>query len=1014
MQIIDFLPKYPNIRNTRYPTFNPYDTDFYQAIYEKKEFHDLKLDPIEEPPTEPGHLMKHQSIIARFLSSHTPYDGLLLVHEMGTGKSCSAFGTIEQIRHESEREQLVTASREPTFKGAVVLARGGGILNNLMKELVFVCTSGQYIPENYAEAVTEQQRRMRIKNKVAKYYQFETFKKFVKQIRDYPDEVITTKFSNKVIVIDEVHNLRIHTEKKAESTLVYNVIHRFLHLLKGAKILLLSGTPMKDKPEEIASIMNLILPLDSQLPTGDAFVKEYLLEEKEGMTLVDPKKVQALKDKFRGRVSFLKAMQSDVKREYVGKSIGDYFKLALDHMSPFQTQIYTEAYKKDKQPKKAMKGSGVYSASRQATLFVFPDKTYGSQGFKNYVNRSKRRAIGEEKERSTFTFNLNPKFKLTLKGKDNEETIANIRQYSSKYATIFEEILARDESCFVYSEYVLGSGAVLFALLLELLGFRKASGNETTKGKRYVLLSNVTATPLQRGKLIDRFNQPDNMKGEIIKVMIGSKVIGEGYSFKNVQQVHVVTPHWNFSETIQAIYRALRLFSHVDLLNAGITPMVRIFLHASVPGNGTDAIDIIMYKISEDKDVSIKRIERLLEEASVDCALTYERNRSVGLEDYSRECEYMKCDYKCDGITDLDPELDLSTYRLFYAFEHIQLVVEGLIELFRLQFSATLDELVDKFPSYTLFELLNALKHLINHNIVILNKYGFPNYLREENNTYFLVSSLSDEGNYLSEYYAQYPNVMAEVPFEKILSDMYYDYLPVLVRKVASAPSEIEFKRLIQELPLNVQEMYLEGAVQGTNQVAKKVREFYKPYILNFKKGKLPVTLSMLMYEKDEVLRCLSKGEWKDCTKEYGDKVEDLKTEQRETMENSPYGYYGIVEKTKDGEVFRIRDVRSQKVTEAKDRRKRTRGLNCASWSRINRLKLVLELGLKAEEKSDLPREKMISKLQKKYTKELLSNPKKISDEELERIFYWSGQTKEKVCGALQEWFKRKGYLEVV
>ena len=33
---------------------------------------------------------------------------------------------------------------------------------------------------------------------------------------------------------------------------------------------------MKDGPEEIASVMNLILPMKEQLPTGDDFVNTYL------------------------------------------------------------------------------------------------------------------------------------------------------------------------------------------------------------------------------------------------------------------------------------------------------------------------------------------------------------------------------------------------------------------------------------------------------------------------------------------------------------------------------------------------------------------------------------------------------------------------------------------------------------------------------------------------------------------------------------------------------------------
>lgn len=59
---------------------------------------------------------------------------------------------------------------------------------------------------------------------------------------------------------------------KATSSLnIYKQFHRFLHVVKDCKILLMSGTPMKDGVEEIASVMNLILPLNKQLITGDDF-----------------------------------------------------------------------------------------------------------------------------------------------------------------------------------------------------------------------------------------------------------------------------------------------------------------------------------------------------------------------------------------------------------------------------------------------------------------------------------------------------------------------------------------------------------------------------------------------------------------------------------------------------------------------------------------------------------------------------------------------------------------------
>ena len=83
IEIKDFLPKYPAIEKSEYASLNSYNTNFDDAIFHKKEFYENRLEPVEDFPAERGLLLKHQITISRYLSSHTPYDKLLLVHQMG-------------------------------------------------------------------------------------------------------------------------------------------------------------------------------------------------------------------------------------------------------------------------------------------------------------------------------------------------------------------------------------------------------------------------------------------------------------------------------------------------------------------------------------------------------------------------------------------------------------------------------------------------------------------------------------------------------------------------------------------------------------------------------------------------------------------------------------------------------------------------------------------------------------------------------------------------------------------
>ena len=82
---------------------------------------------------------------------------------------------------------------------------------------------------------------------------------------------------------------------------------------------------------------------------------------------------------------------------------------------------------------------------------------------------------------------------------------------------------------------------------------------------------NETTTNKQITDLISRFNNPDNMNGEIINVIMGSRKISEGFSFKNIQVEDIHTPWYNYSETSQAIARGFRLGSHRALIDAGLT-----------------------------------------------------------------------------------------------------------------------------------------------------------------------------------------------------------------------------------------------------------------------------------------------------------------------------------------------------------------------------------------------------------------------------------------------------------
>ena len=69
--------------------------------------------------------------------------------------------------------------------------------------------------------------------------------------------------------------------------------------------------------------------------------------------------------------------------------------------------------------------------------------------------------------------------------------------------------------------------------------------------------------------------------------------------------------------------------------------------------NAVETVDELMWRRAENKDIQIKKIERILKINSVDCEINKNSNYfnptkfKYGDKDYSRECDYMKCDFKC-------------------------------------------------------------------------------------------------------------------------------------------------------------------------------------------------------------------------------------------------------------------------------------------------------------------------------------------------------------------------------
>ena len=760
--IYNFLPMYNETDKVDYTSLN-------SSINNKKEFLDLKLSKYENYPTSPGVPLMNQKFLARLVSQNTPYDELLIYHSMGSGKTCAVINIIETIKNS---KSALTGSNM-TFKKALILTKGVGIIENFKKELVEKCTAGAYFPENH-ESLNHPTLVKRTNALIGKFYKFSTFQKFAGKILKAKERIIDY-FSDTIVVIDEVHNIR---ENKKEEILVgstktkvnvYNTIKHFLSEIKNRKIILLSGTPMVDKVNEIASVMNLILPPDNNFRST---------KYEDFISLSDTE----LKNKFKGRISYLNSTTSTIAKNYNGEILGNlkFLKVVPDRMSKHQSKYFFNIWTQEQS------SNSFYINSRQSSLMVFPDGQFGSEGYTTYIKNNPKEFINY----------------INKNGSDTQSKLNQVYNLSSKYKSSIENILASVSSkklVFVYMDFVYGSGAFVFAKLLEQFGFSQFKLNDqpSASSLKYTILTHKITTENTK-KIIDVFNRKENMNGDYINVIIGSKIIGEGFTFKNVQVVEILTPHWNLAETDQAISRGYRFGSHRDLTDciagserAGcIDISYDIFLRVSL-SEQDKSCDLNIYEIAEQKDIEIKKIERLIKEVSIDCYINYDRNIRDSSLDGTRDCEYKVCDYKCDG--NIEGAVDSSTYDLFYIEENR----DAIINFIKLKFKEKSKLNFGDFnPSggggganvkgESNFKILHYLNELISRNVKIENKYGVDCFIREINNVYFLI----DDGNFnadpLLSFYSKYPSLSDEVSFGDAMAIQYKKFSVDIISKIFS------------------------------------------------------------------------------------------------------------------------------------------------------------------------------------------------------------------------------------
>ena len=926
--------------------------NFAESIFKKEEFYSNRT-PITAIPILKGSGERYpqQQFLANFLSPLTPYNKMLIYHAMGQGKTCASIAVSE-----INKNNLYS-------KPTLVLVRGGSGVQIFKKAIINDCSA----PGLYD------------RSRISPSYEIKTLQKFVNSVRFPIDSEV---YSDRVIIIDEAHNVRLQPEtgvnkneeefasSRVEFAKIYNTIFRLLHTVKNVKIILLTGTPMRDVPSEIASLMNLILPIDFQLPTDEKFNERYI-----DSRLGTLKNAEELQSKFLGVVSYLERNvnpQIEIKEMGVNTSVFSEFKIYPSYMQDIQYNAYVDAYKKDsdKDDLTKVNYSAFFGRVNQSVLCVTPSGGYTKNDYAGILKINKLSGVATPVGRVLKDF-------LTEVGDDDESKLKQLNKISCKYATIIRTILGLNENVapihdpdsemkelvFVFNNLVSQSGGILFGFILNLFDFKRInvtrrreptdesfSGTFSYTGhenyRSYAIINKVsTPSDDKVSAIIDAHNHPENVGGKYIRVVIGSEVIAEGIDLNNVSQIHIATPHWNNSETEQAIARGIRIGKHRDLINLNVKPIVRIFRHMAVREGGIPTVDYSKYDKSTVKAKLVKQVSNLMRDVSVDCNLNKPRNSVMGGQrlcmsyDFTQDPSYTGDIENPLSLQDLNKDTAIFFYSMNDRKSRIMMSI--IKEMFKYKFRYYRIVIIDYVrkidSSYTNDFITFVLKEMIDTLEPITNPYSKISYLKENANTYYLTndpgeSDISPDSIYY--IYNTFDNTrLTDLKFT-------YDYLTRFVAKI-DIQANVENVNIFDTLVLSnkILEIYSKQNIESEEE--KQLLDNYRHLFITLDDNTRVFILPYLA-KLQKVYVQLINEQWVLNENDRYQQVKDFITNKSTELSDN-YNYYALVTVNNNKPDFKLAintDFMVQKPVIKEQFQKK----KCTTTNRSNVIKVYMDM----------------------------------------------------------------------
>lgn len=521
-------------------------------------------------------LQEPQKFVASFINPVTPYKSLLVYHRIGAGKTCAAIQIAEQWKHLRRIVFVVPAS----LKG------------NLRDELRSKCGNDAYLTQREREEMAKLSQTdsafksiiNRSDERIDKYYEIYSYNIFFAMVKN--EEV---NLKNALLIIDEIQNLV--SETGSYYKLLQDLINKSPNDLR---IVVLSATPIFDKPVEIALTINLLRP-KILMPVGKEFENTFIKKKiTNSICSYKMKNVDLFKKYLRGYVSYYSGAPSytfpELKRKYVHCEMSDFQYGIYKKLVIKETQANIIGKDEDAILNATDLPNNFYVGTRFVANIVFPNKKIGSVGFKSLTH---------------------------------DKITNNLAKYSAKFSELIARVMHSKGKIFIYSGFKEYAGLKSIIKILEAYGYKNYTKHGIGKN-RFAVWSGDESSKI-KDDIKRTFNAPDNLHGKKLRIMLGSPSIKEGVTLKAVRNVHVLEPYWNKSRLEQVIGRASRFCSHYELHEN--QRKVRVYIYIATNHNEPMAVDQFIMLLAENKDKLNTQFEKAIKESAIDCRLNISANR---------------------------------------------------------------------------------------------------------------------------------------------------------------------------------------------------------------------------------------------------------------------------------------------------------------------------------------------------------------------------------------------------